>query len=373
VRDPYDVLGVSRDASPEAIKTAFRKLAAKHHPDRNPGDSQSADTFKEINAAYQLLSDPDKRVIYDRFGEAGVGAASSAGPNPFGGGVSFDLGDFANIGFDGVFGDLLGAFGFAKGDRGDLKKQISVSFEEAAFGCEKEVSYERMEVCSECRGSGGAPGSSHSVCSACSGRGKVRFQQGILPLAVDRACSRCRGTGRVVTVSCETCNGEGLARKQRTILVQIPPGVDNGATHLVSRGGNAVRPGKSPGDLELEIKVDAHPFFRRVGDDILCSVPVTFPQATLGSEVEVPTLDGKGKLRVPAGTQSGTVLRIRGKGIPRRVVGGRGDQLVEIAVEVPQQLSDRARELVEELSKEMGTELLPQRRTFLEKLRDLFG
>jgi len=192
-------------------------------------------------------------------------------------------------------------------------------------------------------------------------------------MALERTCSRCRGTGRVVVVPCNGCKGEGLVRKKKTILVQIPPGVEHNATHLVQRAGNVPRPSKGPGDLELVIKVRTHEFFKRVGDDIICSVPITFPQATLGAEVEIPTLGGKGKLRVPAGTQPGTVLRIRGKGIPRRVVGGRGDQLVEVAVEIPVDLTERARELITQLGDEIGTDVQPQQRTFLEKLRDLFG
>ena len=370
MRDPYEVLGVPKDATPDELKAAFRKLAAKHHPDRNAGDDSAQDRFKEINTAYQILSDPKKRMMFDRFGAAGPGGMG----NPFGGGVPFDFGDLGAAGFDGVFGDLLNAFGFGgKADRGDIKKDVTVEFGESAFGCEKEISYERAEACDECKGSGSAPGSNTNVCTACNGRGRVRFQQGFLPMALERACSRCRGTGRVVVVPCSSCKGDGLVRKKKTILVQIPAGVEHNATHLVQRAGNVPRPGKNPGDLELVIKVRPHEFFKRSGDDIVCAVPITFPQATLGAEVEIPTLAGKGKLRVPAGTQPGTVLRIRGKGIPRKVVGGRGDQLVEVAVETPVHLTDRARQLIGELGEEIGTDVQPQQRTFLEKLRDLFG
>jgi len=370
VRDPYEVLGVPRDATPEEIKAAFRKLAAKHHPDRNAGDDSAQDRFKEINAAHQILSDPKKRAMFDRFGAAGAGAAAG---NPFAGGMPFDF-DLSGAGFDGIFGDLLGAFGFGgKADRGDIKKEVTIDFVEAAFGCEKEISYERAQVCKTCSGSGAASGSDTRTCSACNGRGRIRFQQPFLPMALERPCSRCKGTGREVMVPCADCRGDGLVRKKKTILVQIPPGIEHNATHLVQRAGNLPRPSKGPGDLELIIKVRPHEFFRREGDDVICSVPVSFPQATLGSEVEIPTLAGKGKLRVPAGTQSGTVLRIRGKGIPRRVVGGRGDQLVEVAVEVPVGLTERAKQLIQELGEEIGSEVQPQRRTFLEKLRDLFG
>jgi len=371
VQDPYEVLGVPREASPEEIKAAFRKLAAKHHPDRNAGDDSAQERFKEINAAYQLLSDPKKRAMFDRFGAAG--AQAGAAGNPFAGGMPFDF-DLSGADFDGVFGDLLNAFGFGgKGDRGDIKKEVTIDFVEAAFGCEKEIAYERAQICKTCDGSGAAPGSDTRVCSACNGRGRIRFQQPFLPMALERPCSRCHGKGREVLVPCKDCQGEGLIRKKKDIVVQIPPGIENGATHLVQRAGSIPRPGKGPGDLELTIKVRPHEFFRREGDDVICSVPVSFPQATLGAEIEIPTLSGKGKLRIPPGTQSGTVLGIRGKGIPRRVVGGRGDQLVEVAVEVPVDLTDRAKELIQELGDEIGSEVQPQRRTFLEKLRDLFG
>lgn len=372
VRDPYEVLEVPREATPDEIKSAFRKLAARHHPDRNPDDPGAQERFKEINAAYQLLSDPQKKAMFDRFGAAGVGGAG-AGTGPFGG-MPFDFSNIADMGFDGVFGDLLGAFGFGgKGDKGDLRRDVTLTFQEAVFGCEKEIEYERVESCSDCQGTGASPGSNRPVCGACNGRGKVRFHQAMLPIAVERTCSRCHGTGRLVSVPCGTCHGEGLSRRKKTVVVHIPPGVEDGATHLVDRAGNVPRPGRAAGDLELVIKVASHPFFKRSGDDVICSVPVTFPQATLGSEVEVPTLEGKGKLRIPQGTQPGAMLRIRGKGIPRRVLGGRGDQIVEVVVEVPTHLSERARQLVEELSKEMGADAQPQRRTFLDKLRDLFG
>lgn len=366
VNDPYQVLGVSRDASPEEIKSAFRKLASRHHPDHNPDDKQAGERFKQINAAYQILNDPKRRIIYDRFGETGAGVG--------GGGVPFDFSHFAEINLDGMVGDLLGAFGIgSKSDRGNVKQEISIRFEEAVFGCEKEVSYERVELCSECRGSGAAPGAATSACPACHGRGRIRIQQGFLPLAMERSCSTCRATGRIAQTPCTSCKGEGLVRKSRPVLVQIPPGIEHNATQLVSRAGSVVRPNRAPGDLELTVKVQPHQFFRREGDHIVCSVPITFPQAALGAEVDVPMLEGRGKLRVPAGTQSGAVLRMKGKGVPRRVMGGRGDQLVEITVEVPGQLGERARQLVEELGREMGTEHQPQHRSFLEKLRDLFG
>ena len=365
--DPYEVLGVDRGATPEEIKSAFRKRAAQHHPDKNPDDSGAQQRFKELNAAYQILSDPQKRAAFDRFGAAGIGAAAQGGPF---GGMPFDMND---LNIDGIFGDLLGALGIKVGDRGTLQKEVRVTFEEAAFGCKKELTYDRVEACGDCSGTGAAAGSGTDRCSACGGRGRVRFQQGVLPIAVERACSRCRGSGRVVKTPCETCRGQGLVAKPRTIEVTVPAGIENGATRLVERGGNTVRGDRAPGDLELTIRVSPHPFFRRVGDDVVCSLPISFAQAALGGETEIPTLDGKGKMRIPPGTQPGSVLRVKGKGVPRRVVGGRGDQLVEVTIEVPTSLTTRQKEMISQLAEDLGESVQPQRATFMEKLKNLFG
>lgn len=371
MRNPYEVLSVERTATQDEIKSAFRKLAAQHHPDRNPGDAGAHTRFKELNAAYQILSDPDKRAAFDRYGPAAF-SGPQGGPagGPFGGGVQVDLGD---LNIDGIFGDLLGALGIKVGDRGHLQKDIRISFEEAAFGCTKEVTYDRIEVCGDCHGAGSAKGSQAARCSDCGGRGRVRVQQGVLPIAIERPCNHCNGTGRIISNPCSTCHGAGLVSKARTIEVTIPAGVENGATRLVERGGNVSRPERGAGDLELTIRVTPHEFFRRVGDDIVCAMPISFPQAALGGELEIPTLEGKGKLRVPPGTQSGSVLRVRGKGIPRRVVGGRGDQLVEVTVEVPTKLTTSQKELIAKLAEELGETLQPQQATFMEKLKSLFG
>lgn len=369
-RDHYETLGVTRSAGQEDIKAAFRKLAAQHHPDRNPDDPRAALRFKEINAAYQVLSDPQRRAMYDRFGHRAEEPGSPFGSNgPFAGGVV----DFSEIAFDGILGDLLGVFGVGKGDKGDIKRELEVTFEEAAFGATKTMRYDRVVSCGDCRGTGAAKGTQPETCSVCNGRGRVRFQQGILPIAVERACQRCKGRGHVVTSPCGTCKGSGLVASENTIEVTLPPGVEDGASRVVNAAGNRPRADRPAGDLELEIKVLPHPFFRRSGDDVLCSVPLTFAQVALGAEVEVPTLDGKGKLRVPAGTQPGTTLRIKGKGVPRRAGIGRGDQRIEVAVEVPNTLTERQRQLVEELARELGEEVTPLRKGFVEKLKDLFG
>ena len=371
MRDPYDVLGVDRSATQDEIKSAFRKLAGQHHPDKNPGDDGAHQRFKEINAAYQILSDPQKRAAFDRFGPMGVGGASPAG-GPFGGANYVDLND---LNIDGIFGDLLGALGIKVGDRGNLQKEIRISFEEAAFGCTKEITYERVEPCNDCGGVGAAKGTQTERCSLCLGRGRVRMQQGVFPIAIERPCTRCRGTGRIVLDPCMSCRGAGVVAKARTIEVTIPAGIENGATRLVERGGNCTRPDRAPGDLELTIRVAPHEFFRRVGDDIVCSLPISFPVAALGGEVEVPTLEGKGKLRIPAGTQAGSVLRVKGKGIVHRVTGGRGDQLVEIGVEIPKRLTDEQKALITQLAETLGE--VPQEpergESFMDKLKNLFG
>jgi len=366
VRDPYVVLGVDRGAGEAEFKSAYRRQAAKHHPDRNPTDPEAANRFKEINQAYEILRDPQKRAAWDRYGEAAFrpGGGGAGGP-----GVSFvDLGNM-----DGIFGDILEAFGIRSGDRGSVRQKLELSFEEAARGCEKELEYEVVDLCGECDGRGAAAGTSVSSCMACNGRGKVRFQQAMFPIAVERMCSRCRGTGQIPSTPCKRCTGAGLEKKKRTAQIGIPPGIESGSSRIIEGAGNRARLDRPAGDLEVVVEVAPHPFFRREGDDVLCSVPVSFVHAALGGEVEVPTLDGKVKLRIPPATQPGSLLRIRGKGIPHRIRGGNGDQLVEVSVEVPTNLSDRAKELIEQLGLEMGEDVQPQQKTFVEKLKSLFG
>lgn len=365
VRDPYEVLGIERGASPDEVKRAFRRRAAEYHPDRNPDDPAAQERFTEVNAAYQLLSDPKKRAVFDRFG-----------PTPFdgpGGGAWPGGAGTVDLGVDGIFGDILSAFGIRTGDRGTVRQRLDLTFEEAALGCRKEVEVERVDLCTRCRGRGGEPNTPIDVCSACNGRGRVRFQQGILPFAVERPCSRCRGTGRVPKEPCSKCSGAGLGKHRTTLEIDIPAGVEPGASRVVEGAGSRTGPDAPAGDLEMVVAVRSHPFFSRTGDDVVCGVPITFAQAALGGEVEVPTLEGKVKMKIPAATQPGSTLRIRGKGIPHRVRGGRGDQLVEVSVEVPTKLSDRARALIEELGDELGEDVQPQQKTFVDKLKDLFG
>lgn len=361
MRDPYQVLGVSRSASEAEIKAAFRKLAVQHHPDRNPTDPDAQGRFKEINSAYQILSDPQKRAAFDRFGASAFRPGAGAP-------------DFTDMGgIEDLFGDLLGAFGFRGGDKGTLRKALEISFEEAAHGCEKEISYERIDLCARCDGRGGEPKARVEPCGACGGRGRVRFQQALFPIAMERPCSRCRGTGQIPSASCTGCGGSGLNKTERRLEVQIPPGIENGSVRVVDGAGNRTRPDKPAGDLELVLEVQPHAFFRRAGDDVVCRVPISFSQATLGGEVEVPTLEGNVRLRIPPATQAGSVLRVRGKGIQHRLRAGRGDQLVEVAVEIPSRLTDRARALIEELGRELGEQVQPQEQSFMEKLKGLFG
>ena len=364
MRDPYEVLGVARSANDAEIKSAFRKLAAQHHPDKNPGDEDAHGRFTELNQAYQILSNPQKRAAFDRYGASAFRPGGGSGS-----GVDFtDMG-----GIEDLFGDLLGAFGFRGGERGNVRKTLELNFEEASHGCQKEVAYERIDVCSRCNGRGAEPATRVETCGACNGRGRVRFQQALFPIAVERPCSRCRGSGQLPTVPCSVCSGQGLSKSQRRLEVEIPAGIESGSVRVVDGGGNRARLDRPAGDLELVIEVASHPFFRRAGDDVVCRLPVSFSQAALGGEVSVPTLEGTVRLRIPPATQVGSVLRIRGKGVPHRLRTGRGDQLVEITVEVPSRLSDRARALVEELGRELGESVQPQEPSFMEKLKGLFG
>lgn len=361
MRDPYEILGVGRSATESEIKAAFRRLAAQHHPDRNRDDPEAQVRFKEVNAAHQILSDPEKRAAYDRYGEAAF--------RP-GGGGGVDFGDFG--GFDSIFSDLLGAFGLRTGEGGHVKKTLELTFEESARGAKKEISYERIDICGGCQGRGAAPGARVDTCSACGGRGRVRYQQAFFPITLERPCSSCRGTGSIPSARCPRCDGAGVARGERTLSIDVPAGIEPGSSRTLHGEGHRLKPHQPPGDLELLIDVAPHPFFRRSGDDVLCRVPVTFTQAALGGEVLVPTLNGKVKLKVPASSQPGAVLRIRGQGFPHRLRSGAGDQLVEIAVEVPERLTDRAKSLLQELGDELGEEVQPERRSFLEKLKELF-
>ncbi|MBI4761417.1 MAG: molecular chaperone DnaJ [Chloroflexota bacterium] len=367
-RDYYDVLGVGRNASDDEIKAAFRKLARQYHPDVNK-DPGAEEKFKEINEAYGVLSDREKRARYDRFGREGLG----------------NLGGFHDytMDFSDLFEELFGSFGFSTGRssrrsprRGrDLQMQVNLTFEEAVFGVEKEIEFQREEVCSRCNGSGAEPGTSPVRCSTCNGQGEVRqVRQTFLGQMVQTAtCPSCNGRGEIISTPCKTCRGSGLERKTVTKKVQIPGGVDHGTQiRLAGEGGPGVYGGPN-GNLFLILNVEPHKFFKRRENDIILNIDINVAQATLGAEIEVPTLDGSEKLKIPAGTQPGRVFTIRGKGVPYLRRKERGDQLVIVNVEIPTKLTKEQRELFEKLAQSLGTTVKPKEKGFLDWLNETFG
>jgi len=365
-RDYYEVLGVARAASEQEIKSAYRKLALQFHPDRNPNNPDAEEKFKECSEAYAVLADGEKRAVYDRFGHAGLGGGGGAGFDPS------DLGD--------IFGDFFGLgeiFGGgtrkrSRTQRGaDLREDINLEFEEAVFGTETKVTVRRHESCEECRGSGAAAGKAPVTCRSCNGRGQVRYQQGFFSIA--RTCPTCQGTGSVITDPCAKCKGEGRVLRQRTVDAKIPAGVEDGTRIRYSGFGEGGLHGGPPGDLYVVLHVKEHAFFEREGNDLHCVIPVSFSQTALGAELSVPTLEGDHVLKVPDGTQSGTTLRIRGKGVPVLNGHGKGDLFVEVRVQTPGKLNKRQRELLQELEGLTKVENRPQRRTLLGKVKDIFG
>jgi molecular chaperone DnaJ len=367
-RDYYEVLGVARAATDQEIKSAYRKLALQFHPDRNPNNPDAEEKFKECSEAYAVLADGDKRAAYDRYGHAGLGGA--------GGGQGFDPTDLGDI-----FGDFFGLgeiFGGgqtrkrSRTQRGaDLREDINLEFEEAVFGTETKVTVRRHESCEECRGSGAAAGKTPVTCRSCAGRGQVRYQQGFFSIA--RTCPTCQGTGSVITDPCPKCKGEGRILRQRTVDAKVPAGVEDGTRIRFSGFGEGGLHGGPPGDLYVVLHVKEHPFFEREGNDLHCVIPVSYTQAALGAEISVPTLEGEQVLKVPDGTQSGTTLRIRGKGVPVLNGHGKGDLFVEVRVQTPSKLNKRQRELLQELEGLTHVENRPQRRTLLGKVKDIFG
>lgn len=365
--DYYELLGVRRDATPAELKRAFRRLALKHHPDKNPQDASAEERFKRISEAYAVLSDPDKRAAYDRFGHAAFAPGGAGGWAGGAGGFSASVADV----LEGLFGDLLGRRPRRTAGR-DLRYTLELSFEEAAFGTTKRIRFPTRKDCGACGGTGAKTSQSLSPCAACGGRGEVRVKQGLFTLT--RTCAACEGAGRIVTEPCATCQGSGMVRIEREFDVKIPPGTEDGAVRMIPREGEPGRHGGPPGDLHVIVRLREHPLFSRQGFDVVCEVPVSFPQAALGAQIEVPTLDGKVRMRVPPGTQSGRVFRLRGKGIPRGEGGPRGDQHVRIVVETPTQLTERQRQLLEEFAREAGEPVAhPRKKNFLEKVRELFG
>ena len=366
VRDYYEVLGVPRNASDQEIKSAYRRLALKHHPDRNQGDAQAEERFKEAAEAYGVLGDADKRRRYDAYGHAGLG----------GGAQGFDPTIFSD--FSDILGDFFGfgdAFGRRRGPRrgADLRYNLDVSFEEAAFGMETQLRIPRAERCETCSGSGAAPGTKPVTCPTCRGAGQVTFQQGFFSVA--RTCSHCRGTGRIVAEPCKTCRGEGHVAVERTLQIRIPAGVDNGSQLRIGGEGEPGAQGGPSGDLYVVLRVAEHAFFKRDGTHLVCEMPVGVAQAALGATIDVPTLDGgTAKLHVPDGTQSGTVLKLRGQGIPALGGRGRGDLHVLVRVVVPKHLSSEQRKLFEQLAKTLPVpDLKDKDKSLLDRMKDLLS
>ncbi len=371
-RDYYEVLGVSRTASDQEIKSAYRKLALLHHPDRNPNNPDSEEKFKEATEAYSVLADAGKRQMYDRFGHAGVGAAAGAGMGGFDASVFQDFSDIFGDFFG--FGDLFGGGNRrrSRAQRGaDLREDLTLEFDEAVFGAETEVHVRRHEVCDECKGSGAAPGHTAQTCRSCGGRGQVRYQQGFF--SISRPCPTCQGTGSVITDPCPKCKGEARVLKEKTVQVKVPAGVEDGTRIRYSGQGEAGAFGGPAGDLYIVLHVKEHPFFEREGHDLHCVVPISFSQAALGTEIQIPTLDGEHTLKIPEGTQPGTTFRIRSKGVPVLNGHGKGDLFVEVKVQTPTRLTKRQKELLQELDGTIRVENKPQRRTLLSKVKDIFG
>ncbi|HDY72070.1 MAG TPA: molecular chaperone DnaJ [Nitrospirae bacterium] len=363
MKDYYRVLGIERSASEDEIKSAFRKLALKYHPDHNPDNSESEEKFKEINEAYACLSDPQKRATYDRFGTAEGYAGAEAGFGPF-------ASNFSDV-FEDIFGDFFGAFsgrGRARPTKGaDLRYDLELSLEDTVRGVEKEIRVPRWVSCEVCDGTGARRGSGPVKCPDCNGTGQTHFQQGFF--TVSRTCGRCGGTGRFISNPCTKCAGQGRVRRYRKVSVKIPPGVDSGSRLRMTGEGELGSHGGPPGDLYIVINVKPHRFFKREGLNLYCDVPISFPQAALGSEIEVPTLYGTEKLKIPAGTSSGREFVLKGKGVPRLGGHRKGNQVFRVYVDIPRRLTQKQKELLREFSRIGGGDV---HRGFMEKLKDFF-
>ena len=371
-RDYYEILTVTKGASDQEIKSAYRKLALQYHPDRNPGNEEAEEKFKQAAEAYAVLSDSQKRAQYDRYGHAGVSGA--------GGGFSgFDPSVFSD--FSDILGDIFGfgdLFGGSRRSGGrssrgsDLRYDLELTFDEAVFGTKKKIRFPRHELCSECEGNGTAPGSGSSTCSTCNGYGQVRFQQGFF--SITRTCSQCRGTGQVIKNPCRACRGERRVVRERNLELKVPPGVDTGDKLRISGEGEAAGRGGLPGDLYVVLVVKDHEFFERREHDLYCHVAISFPQAALGAEIAIPTLEGEEeRLRIPSGTQSGMVFRVRGRGVTKRGGSARGDLYVTADVVIPSKLTKEQKELISKLDETFQHDNKPIEKRLLDRVKEIFG
>jgi molecular chaperone DnaJ len=366
-RDYYEVLGVGRNAGDQEIKGAYRELAKKYHPDRNPDNPTAEERFKEASEAYSVLSDQQKRAAYDRFGHAGVQGAAAGGQT----GNPEDLGDILGDFFG--FGDIFGGGGRrrTRAQRGeDVRYDLEIAFEDAMFGMSAEIQVPRMERCDHCKGQGSEPGYGPSPCPTCHGRGEVLYQQSFL--SIRRTCSTCNGSGQIIRNPCTECRGQGYKQVQRKLKVNIPAGVDDGNRLRLAGEGQPGANGGPPGDLYVFLKVRDHAFFERQENDLHCTIPLNIAQATLGSEIDVPTLEGQQKLKIPEGTQNGAQFKLRNKGVPILNTNGRGDMYVHVSVKMPTRLTRDQRKLMEQLRETLPVDNRPAEKGLFEKVKDYF-